>query len=124
MTTVISTGPDGVELGIARALARKGVFVLPVVVVLAAVFRGLPGAVGAALGCALVVANFSLGAALLTWGARISADTLLGVALFGYLIRMALIVAAGFAVKAWGYPDMPSFLFTCLVRTSCCCSGK
>lgn len=114
MTTAIGTGPDGIELEIARGLARKGAVVLPVVVLVAGLIQGLPGAVGAALGCALVVANFWLGGAVLTWAARISADTLLGAALFGYLIRMALILMAGFGVKAWGYPDMPAFLFTVL----------
>lgn len=114
MTTVVNTGPDGVELAIAHQLARKGAVVLPIVVIAATIARGWPGALGAALGCGLVVANFYLGAALLTWGARISADTLLGAALFGYLIRMALILVAGFAVKSWGYPDMPAFLYTVL----------
>jgi hypothetical protein len=115
MTTTISTGPDGIETGIARDLARKGLMILPVAVLIAGVWRGFPGAVGALLGCALVIANFSFGAALMTWGARISADVLLGATLFGYLIRMGLILAAGFGVKAWGYPDMPSFLFTVLI---------
>ena len=42
----------------------------------------------------LILINFVVAAALLGWAARISLGLLMGVCLFGFLIRMALITVA------------------------------
>lgn len=110
------TGPQvDVESLIARDLTRKAFWCIPVALVVGTVIAGIPGFVAAALGAAVVIANFTGAATAMSWAARISPDTLLGVTLFSYLFRMLLIIAAGFGVKAWGYPDMPVFLITVLV---------
>ena len=41
---------------------------------------------------ALVIANFAASAALQAWAARISYGLVAGVALFGFLVRLALVV--------------------------------
>jgi len=50
-----------------------------------------------------VLANFALAAALLSWAGRRSVALLMGVALFGYIFRLALVTVAVLAVKdlAW-----------------------
>jgi len=59
-----------------------------------------------AFAAALVLANFWLSAALLGWAARISLGLLMGVSLFGFLVRLGLITAAVLLVKdqAWVEP--------------------
>ena len=54
----------------------------------------------------LVLANFVLSAALLAWAARTSLGLLMGVALFGYLGRLALITVAVLAItgQSWVSP--------------------
>ena len=54
----------------------------------------------------LVLANFLVAAALLTWAARISLGLLMGVSLFGFILRLGLITVAVLAVRdqAWVEP--------------------
>ncbi|HET7722103.1 MAG TPA: ATP synthase subunit I, partial [Acidimicrobiales bacterium] len=56
----------------------------------------------------LVLANFWLSAALLAWAAKISYALVMGVALFGFLVRLALVGLAVYAVadRAW-VADLP-----------------
>jgi hypothetical protein len=91
------------ERDVAHDLVRRGLPVAPVVLLLAALPWGLDGAASAAFAMALVAANFLLAAALLTWAARISLGLLMGMALGGYLIRLALIFLAVLLVRdqAW-----------------------
>jgi hypothetical protein len=92
-----------VERQIARDMIRRGLPVAPVLVVVAGVIWGLDGAVSAAYGLAIVLANFALAAAALSWAGRRSVALLMGVALFGYIFRLALVTVAVLAVKdlAW-----------------------
>jgi hypothetical protein len=64
---------------------------------------GINGGLSAAYAVVLVLANFAMSAALLSWAARTSLALLMGVTLFGYLARLALITAAVLAVhnQAW-----------------------
>lgn len=93
MTTALTsrdTGP-AVERDIARDIVRRGAMVTPVVVAVAGAVWGLSGVASAALGCALVLVNFTVAAALQSWAARISYGMVAGVGLFGFAIRLAAI---------------------------------
>jgi hypothetical protein len=90
-------GPP-VEADIARDMVRRALPVAPVVVVLCSIPWGIDGGISAAFAIAVVLANFALSAALLTWSARISLGLLMGAALFGYLIRLGLVSVAVIAV--------------------------
>ena len=57
------------------------------------------GVASVAYGCALILVNFAVAAALLGWAARVSLGLLMGVCLFGFLIRMAAITAAVLLVR-------------------------
>ncbi|HUS62766.1 MAG TPA: ATP synthase subunit I [Acidimicrobiales bacterium] len=95
-----------VERQIAFDLIRRGLPVIPFLVGTAFLTSGTDGAASAAYAVALVLANFAVAAALLSWAARISLGTLMGVAMFGYLLRLAAITIAFFAVKdqPWMHP--------------------
>jgi hypothetical protein len=67
---------------------------------------GTAGAASALFAVVLVLVNFAAAAWSLAVAARINYALLMGVALFGYLLRLALIFAAVFAVKdaSWVEP--------------------
>ena len=109
------TDAPPVERQVAGDMIRRAVPVAPVVVVLAALFWGLDGAVSAAYGLAIVVANFALAAALLSWGGRRSPVLLMGMALFGYLLRLGLVAAAVLAVKDQAWVELVPLGLTIIV---------
>jgi len=99
------TRDDGpaVEQQIATDMIRRSVFVAPVLIGLCAIPWGLHGALSSAFAIAIVLVNFAVAASLLAWTARISLALMMGAALGGYLLRLALISAAVLLVKdlAW-----------------------
>lgn len=92
----LATRLDGppTERIIAHDLVRRALPVAPVLAVGAGLVWGWAGVTSVAYATALVVANFLLAAALLTWSARISLSLMMATALGGYVIRLALLVAA------------------------------
>jgi hypothetical protein len=90
--TTRDTGPAP-EPEIIRDLVRRGLYATPVALVVGFAFWRLDGVVSVAIAAALVLANFAAAAALQAWAARISYGLVAGVALFGFLIRLAIISA-------------------------------
>ena len=101
-----------VETQIAHDLAKKVAIIAPFVILAAGLWRGLDGALGVALGLAVVAANFLVGAALLSWAGRISYSALAGAAMGGYIIRMFGILAVALAVERIPFVDFKAFVFT------------
>lgn len=101
MDNALIARDDGpaVEMQIAVDLLRRALWVAPVLIAGAGAIRGLNGALSAGYGVALVVVNFLLAAALLSWTARISISLMMATALFGYLVRLGLIFAAVWLVR-------------------------
>lgn len=91
------------ERDVARDILRHGLLALPVALVIGFLGWGPDGVASVAFASALVLANFWLAAALLGWAARISYGLVMGVSLFGFLVRIGLIGAAVWAVRdqAW-----------------------
>jgi len=98
-------GP-AVEREIASDMVRRALPAVPVIILLAALPWGVDGALSAAFAIAVVVVNFLLAAWVLAAASRISYGLLMGAALFGYLVRIALIGLAVWAVKdlSWVEP--------------------
>ena len=107
-------GP-AVESTIARDMVRRALPVAPLLIVLAAIPWGAAGSASVAYGVVLVAANFLLAAALIGWAARISLALLMGVALFGYLLRLALLFTAVVLVKDAGWVNLWALGLTILV---------
>jgi hypothetical protein len=80
--------------------------VLPAALALGYLGWGTAGLASVAYAMALVLANFLVAAALLGWAARISLGLLMGVSLFGFVIRLAAISAAVLVVadQPWVEP--------------------
>ena len=101
--TVSATDAPPVERQVAIDMIRRAVPVAPVLVAAAALVWGIDGGLSAAYGLTIVLANFALAAVLLSWAGRRSVALLMGVAVFGYLVRLGLVAGAVLAVKdqAW-----------------------
>ena len=103
-----AAGPDAgaPEREVALDMAKRALPFAPIPVAVCALVWGGAGAASAVFAVALVLANFALAAWSLAAAARINYALLMGVALFGYLLRLALIFAAVFAVKdaSWVEP--------------------
>ena len=94
------------EPQIAGDLARRALYVAPILLGLAAAMWGIDGAISTGYAMALVVANFVLAAGLLAWTARISLALMMAAALFGFLVRLGLIFVAVWLVQdaSWFEP--------------------
>lgn len=101
MDNTLTARDDGpaVEMELALDLLRRALWAAPVLIALAGAIWGLNGALSAGYAVVLVVVNFLLAAALLSWTARISLSLMMATALFGYLLRLGLIFAAVWLVR-------------------------
>ena len=99
------TGP-AVEKEVARDLVLRGLKVLPVAMLVGVVGWGYAGLASVAFAALLVLANFWASAAMLAWAARTSLSLLMGVSLFGFLLRIGAIIGAVLLVadQAWVAP--------------------
>lgn len=114
VVTRIAVG-EATEQSIARDLARRGLWVAPLFCLIGLAMGGWHGLVSAALAVGLVCVNFLLSAALMTVTARISLGLMMGAVLFGYLIRLALIAVAVFAVRDASWFHSGAFGLTIVV---------
>jgi ATP synthase protein I len=91
------------EQEIARHMLRLALPVAPAVVVVSGLIWQLDGALSAAFGIAILLANLVASAALMSWAAGVSPTALMAAALGGFLVRMLLVVLALYAVRdqAW-----------------------
>lgn len=85
-------GPRDIEAKIGIATARRAIWVGPPLVALFGFFGGGLGALSAAIGVAIVAANFVLAGFVLSKAAAISLKLYHAAALVGFLLRLALIV--------------------------------
>jgi hypothetical protein len=104
------------ERQVALDMAKRALPFAPIPIALCALVWGGAGAASAAFAIVLVVANFALAAWMLGAAARISYALLMGAALFGYLLRLALIFAAVFAVRDASWVE-PTALGITLIAT-------
>jgi hypothetical protein len=117
LTDAVVTRLDGdaPELEVALDLAKRALPVAPVFLLVSGLFWGLGGVASAAVAIALVVANFLLAARIMAVAAKISLAFLYGAILGGYVLRLALLMAAFFAVKGFGWFEVIPFGFTLVI---------
>lgn len=108
------TGPAP-EVDVSNDMIKRGLTVAPVLIAIATVLWGGDGAWSCAFGTAIVLANFALAAAFISFTARISLGLMLGAILFGYLIRLGLIFLAVYLVKDASWVSFPALGATIIV---------
>ena len=106
---------EPVELEVSTDMVKRGLVVAPLLIAISAVIWGADGAWSAAFAIALVLVNFLLSAALISYTAKISLGLMMGATLFGYLIRLGLIMAAVLLVKDAGWISLPALGTTIIV---------
>lgn len=116
-TPAMATALDGdpVEIQITTDMAKRGLVVAPIVIAVCALIWGTEGAWSAAYAIGLVLVNFLLSAALIAGTARISLGLMMGATLFGYLIRLGLIMLAVLLVKDEPWISLPALGATIIV---------
>ncbi len=93
MTTRVEGSATPVETVIAKHTVQRAIYVAPVVILVFWLTRGVDGLIGSAIGAAVVVANFMLAGAMLSLAVRISLAMYHAAALFGFFLRLGLIMA-------------------------------
>ena len=106
---------EPVEIQVTADMVKRGLLVAPVLIAICAVIWGADGAWSAAFAIALVLVNFSLSAFLIAYTAKISLGLMMGATLFGYLIRLGLIMLAVLLVKDAGWISLPALGATIIV---------
>lgn len=87
------------EAEIVGDLVRRALPITPLPIVVGALVAGVDGALSAGVGVVLVLVNFIAAAASLAWAARINLGVLMGVSLFGYLLRISAMFGAVFLLR-------------------------
>lgn len=105
----------GVEWEMATDMVRRALPFTPAPVLLGALSHGVDGALSAALGVVLVLANLIAAGALMVWGARRSLGVLAGVAVGGFAVRLAVLVLAVRLVKDLGWVELVPLGLTIVV---------
>jgi hypothetical protein len=112
---VASVDGPAPELIVTKDMVRRGLMVAPVLVAACGFIWGLHGAYSSAYGVALVLINFGLAATLVAVTARISLGLMMAAVLFGYLVRLGLILVAVLAVKDSHWISLPALGATIIV---------
>jgi len=106
---------ESVEIQVTADMVKRGLMVAPLLVAIAGVIWGADGAWSATFAIALVLLNFLLSAALISYTAKISLGLMMGATLFGYLIRLGLIMLAVLLVKDASWISLPALGTTIIV---------
>lgn len=115
MIPVAAPAGEAPEYELVGDLLRRAVPVAPVVVLVAGLVAGIDGALSAGVGVALVAGNLALAAASLVWAGRISLGLLMGVALGGYAVRIALLFLIVFLLRDLDWIHLTSLGLTLVV---------
>jgi len=105
-------GPEG---EIVKDMTKRAMFAAPVLVLAFGLIWGVDGALSTLFAIGLVLINFAFSAAILSWSARISLGLLMGAALFGFLVRMGLILAAVLLVRNQPWVEMVPLALTIVI---------
>jgi hypothetical protein len=103
------------ELQIARDLVRRAIPLGASLVVICSLIWGLSGTASSAYAVGIVMLNFTLAAVAMAWAARISPTMLMIAAMFGFFVRMGIVVAAVVLVQDMSWVSLTPMLITLLV---------
>ncbi len=111
----LATTAAAPEAEIVRDMLRRGLPAVPVLVGLAALGWGWPGALSAGFAVALVMVNFALTAVVLSVTGRRSVTVLMAGVLAGYAARMGLVVIALAVVRHMWWTELVPLGITLVV---------
>ncbi len=103
------------EREIARDLAMRTLLVAPVMLAIGAIFWGWSGLWSSGYGLVIVAVNFLVGAAIITWSAKISPAVMFGAVMFGFIARLGIITAAVLPIRDSDWFEVAPFAISLLV---------
>ena len=103
------------EREIARDLAMRTLLVAPVMLAIGAIFWGWSGLWSSGYGLVIVAVNFLVGAAIITWSAKISPAVMFGAVMFGFIARLGIITAAVLPIRNSDWFEVAPFAISLLV---------
>ncbi len=103
------------EVSVSKDIAKRGLLSTPVIVAICGVIWGADGALSSLYAIALVLVNYLFAAGLIAATARISLGLMMGAVLFGYLLRLGLILLAVLLVKDASWISLPALGATIIV---------
>ncbi len=106
---------EAVEVRISLDIVKRGLWVAPVLVILAGMIWDVEGSLSAAFAIGLVLVNFLLAAGLIAGASKVSLGLVMGATLFGYLIRLGLIMVAVLLVRDASWISLPALGATIIV---------
>lgn len=106
---------EPVEIKVTVDMIKRGLLVAPAIIAICGLIWSIEGAYSAAFAIGLVLVNFALSAALISYTARISLGLMMGATLFGYLVRLGLIMVAVLLVKDASWISLPALGATIIV---------
>jgi hypothetical protein len=106
---------EPVEVKVSLDIVKRGLMVAPLIIGACALIWGSAGAWSAAFAIGLVLVNFAFSAFLISSTAKISLGLMMGATLFGYLLRLGLIMVAVLLVKDAGWISLPALGTTIIV---------
>ncbi|MFV0317150.1 MAG: ATP synthase subunit I [Microthrixaceae bacterium] len=109
--TVRVEGPSP-AMAVAVDLAKRSIWLLPVAIIASAALWGVDGVASTLYAIAIVVVNFLLAGWILQVTGRISAAAMGAGAMFGFLLRLGLILLAVLLVKDAGWLELVPFGIT------------
>ncbi|MEI2640108.1 MAG: ATP synthase subunit I [Microthrixaceae bacterium] len=102
-------------MAIATDLVKRSIWVIPVAAMISVAFWGLSGVASTMYAIGIVIINFLFSAYLLAVTGRINAALMGGAALFGFLMRLALIFAAVILVRDASWMSFVPFGITLIL---------
>ena len=103
------------EREIARDLAVRTLLIAPVMLGIGAIFWGWSGLWSSGYGLVIVAFNFLVGAAIITWSAKISPAVMFGAVMFGFIARLGIITAAVLPIRGSEWFEVVPFAISLLV---------
>jgi len=112
-SSVAAQSPEP-EADIARDMLRRSVFFVGPLLAAGAIGWGWAGALSTGLALALVLVNFALGPAAISWGTRGGPAALMAAVLGGYVLRLAIVTAAVLPIRHHDWFELLPFAVSLL----------
>ena len=100
---------------VARDLVKRVLIVSPLVLLIAALWAGGEGVISAAIGLALVAANFLVSARAISFTAQRSPGAVMSVVMASYLVRMAVLFGIAILLGELSWINLPVLVVTIAV---------
>lgn len=112
---VVEQEQVAVESIMAKHMVSRAIYVAPILAIIFYFISGWLGAMSSVLGSLVIVGNFLIAGAVLSVSAKISLSVYHAAALFGFFLRLGLVVLSMLLIAQFVDIDRPAFGITAVV---------